>query len=102
MRFQLVLQFPAESLEEFGGLVAFEDDLAELLGPSCSVDGHDFGSGQMNIFVHTDEPMRAFDVIKNSGNARARLKHLIAAFRPMRGEKYTILWPPSAKEFRVI
>jgi hypothetical protein len=102
MRFQLVLQFPAETLKEFDELVAFEDVLAELLGRSCLVDGHDFGSGQMNIFVHTDEPAKAFDTIKKSANARPRLRKLRAAFRPMRGENYTILWPPSAQEFRVI
>ena len=34
------------------------------LGDVGIVDGHDFGSGEMNIFVHTDNPKSAFEKIK--------------------------------------
>jgi hypothetical protein len=57
MRYQLVLQFAADSLVDFDRLVALEDRLIEELGQLAMVDGHDFGLGQFNIFVLTDDPV---------------------------------------------
>lgn len=68
MRYQLVLQMPAAS-SDFDELVALEGQAESLLGDAGVVDGHDLGSGEMNIFVLTDDPLRAFD----------RLKPLVAA-----------------------
>jgi hypothetical protein len=54
MKFQVVLQWPASSVNDFNGMVEIEDLLVEKLGAQNEVDGHDFGAEETNIFVHTD------------------------------------------------
>ena len=51
MKYQLVLQFQAESVQEFDELAVLEDLLVENLPSHSVVDGHDIGSGELNIFV---------------------------------------------------
>lgn len=56
MKYQLVVQL-GDSCE---GSVR-EDMLTEELGDDLGyVDGHDWGSGTTNIFIHTDDPESAF------------------------------------------
>ena len=47
MKYQLVLQFQAQSVQDFNELVVLEDLLAENLPLHSEVDGHDFGSGEL-------------------------------------------------------
>ena len=56
MKYQLVLQFSADSLTDYDRLVSLEDKLIEELSGSANIDGHDFGSGEFNIFILSDEP----------------------------------------------
>jgi len=51
MEFQVVLQFSASSAADFDELVALEDQVSAALGECASVDGHDFGSGEFNVFL---------------------------------------------------
>ena len=51
MRHILVLQWPGSSEADFEELVKMEDELERSLSESAIVDGHDFGSGEMNIFI---------------------------------------------------
>jgi hypothetical protein len=53
MKYQLVLQFQAESVQEFDELVVLEELLVKKLPLDSEVDGHDFGSGEFNIFILT-------------------------------------------------
>jgi len=55
MKCQLVLQFTAASMEDFDRLV-LEDSLIQELEGLATVDGHDFGMGEFNIFILTDDP----------------------------------------------
>ena len=57
--YQLVLPFAPWDDSAFDALVDLQDRLEELLGAD-SVDGHDLGGGEANIFVVTPEPARAF------------------------------------------
>ena len=50
MRYQLVLQFEPNTMDDFDQLVILEGKLIEELGSVATVDGHDFGSGEFNIF----------------------------------------------------
>ncbi|MFZ0829107.1 MAG: ABC transporter [Verrucomicrobiia bacterium] len=93
MKYQLVLQFPANSIADYDEMIALEDDLTEALGTSAEVDGHDCGSGEMNIFVHTDEPKQTFDVIRPVVAKRDLFENLVVAHREITGEEYTIIWP---------
>ena len=96
MKYQLVLQMPAIA-SDFTVLAALEDEVEKLLGTAGTVDGHDLGSGEMNIFVLTDDPVGAFDRLKPLMAA-----DLSAAYREVAGDEFTVLFPPGRKAFRVL
>jgi hypothetical protein len=102
MKYQLVLQFEAVSIEEFDRLVALEDRLLGELSDLATVDGHDFGLGQFNIFVLTDVPAASFrkaqEIIASLGIPNV----MRSAYRELDGENYVILWPSSLTEFSVL
>ena len=55
MKYQLVLQLPTSAID-LDDVIALEDALSEALDASATVDGHDFGSGEGNIFIFTEDP----------------------------------------------
>ena len=102
VKYQLVLQFPASSTEDLDQLIEVEGELMKSLGEEHVVDGHDFGSGEMNLFIHTDDPNTAFEKARKYLYPQHQ-QHLIAAYRELKGDKYTVLWPERYdKKFRVI
>ncbi|MEO6532156.1 MAG: hypothetical protein ABIO06_01130 [Pseudolysinimonas sp.] len=101
MRYILVLQWPGSSESDYEALIEMEDQLERRLAAHSRVDGHDFGSGEMNIFVETDDPAGAFaDVVAALGRD-PRWADLRAAYREATGEDYEILWPQTLREFSV-
>jgi hypothetical protein len=44
VKYQLVLQWPASSLDDYDALIAAENKLIESLSKTHEVDGHDMGS----------------------------------------------------------
>src|SRR5258708_9218055 len=102
MKYQLVLEFGATSIDDFDRFVALEDSLTEALEHSAIVDGHDFGSGTFNIFVHTDEPEATFSRLQAFVSSQGDQYRMRAAYRDFEGDDYTILWPPDLNEFAVI
>ena len=75
MRYILVLQWPGDSEADFDALISMEEQVGATLGRYASVDGHDFGSGEMNIFIETDRPTEAFaDAANALGEGRRRSK----------------------------
>lgn len=102
MKYQLALQFPARSIADYDEMISLEDDLIEKLGSSAKVDGHDCGSGEMNIFIHTDEPDKVFEAIRPVVAKRKMIDNLVAAYREQTGEDYTVIWPIGfTKEFGI-
>jgi len=102
MKYQLVLQFPTDESSDFDALIELEGILILNIGSDHNVDGHDFGSGEMNIFVHTDDPQEAFSSSYGlvPSDLRATLR---AAYRRLDGEKYSWLFPEShSAEFKVV
>jgi len=93
MKYQLVLQLPAHSAGDFDRLVALEDQIAKKLGNSHDVDGHDVGSGTMNIFIITKQPVQAFEISKAIFRKKGLLDDLKAAYREENGEEYKVVWP---------
>ena len=91
--YQLVLQFRDDSLADFDAMVALEESLADELGKFALVDGHDIGAGEVNIFISTSDPVATFGKIRNMLLSSDRLAALTAAFRPISGDNYTVLWP---------
>jgi hypothetical protein len=101
MKFQLVLQFAVTENSELDELVALEEVLIQNLPPTCEVDGHDFGSGEFNIFVFTDWPREIFDAARQLIMKSAFQKQLRAAYREHGKDDYVILWPEHLEEFSV-
>ena len=101
MRYVLVLQWPGSSEADFDARISMEERLTEALGDHSGVDGHDFGAGEMNIFVETDDPAAAFsDAVATLGDD-LRWAEARAAFRDQTGDDYTILWPPGLEAFSI-
>jgi hypothetical protein len=101
MRYQLVLQFAAESVRDFDRLVSLGEKLIRELASMGEVDGHDFGQSELNIFVLTDEPMPAFEKARTYIEKQAFPYDWRAAYRELTSDNYVILWPPGLLEFDV-
>jgi hypothetical protein len=97
------MQFRGDSLEDFDEMIALEDQLIEAFGDSADVDGHDMGSGERNIFVFTADPERTFLEAKPVLERARTLRSVTVAYRPVKGERYTVIWPEgSTTEFKII
>jgi hypothetical protein len=101
VRYILVLQWPGDSGTDFDALISMEGRVDAALGRYASVDGHDFGSGEMNIFIDTDRPAEAFADAANALREDPRWGDLRAAYREAGGGPYEILWPRTLHKFSV-
>lgn len=102
MKYQLALQFPANSIADYDEMVALEGELIEQLGSTAEVDGHDCGSGEMNIFIHTHDPKNTFEMIRLVVAKRKLIENIVAAYREGTGDDYTVIWPIGfTKQFRI-
>ncbi|UZX04350.1 ABC transporter [Arthrobacter sp. CDRTa11] len=103
MQYTLVLQWSADSLADYDALIAMEDALEGALPAAHGfVDGHDFGSGEMNIFVFTDDPLEAFRDAATYLGADPRWAEVRAAYRPTEGDGYVVVWPDTLQDFSVL
>ena len=103
MDYQLVIQFPIReaTAEDFDRLIMIENELGIILGKQHNVDCHDLGSGEMNIFIHTNDPNKAFGLAKNVLSDK-ELNTISAAYRKTEDEKYSVIWPENFNgEFRI-
>jgi hypothetical protein len=101
MEYQLVLQFPASGLEDYDAIIEIEDLLIDALGDVDEVDGHDAGSGEMNIFILTNDPRRAFETVQGVLTGKGVMQRLKAAFRVIGEDDFTFLHPPELAEFKI-
>jgi len=101
LKYELVLQWPAASLKDYDAIIEIENVLIEHLSQEHELDGHDAGSGQMNIFVHSNNPKKAFNEVKAILGSRDFWVDARVAYRRITKSEYTVLWPPNATEFRV-
>jgi hypothetical protein len=102
MKYQLVLQFDSSTIEDFDELLKFELDLGIGLGNEHIVDGHDFVSNEINIFIHTDKPEKAFDISKQLLDS-TNINEIVAAYRDFDCEEYTVIYPENyGKEFCIV
>jgi hypothetical protein len=102
MMAQLVLQFVAEDLDSYDKLIRFENLLISSLGRSAKVDGHDLGSGEMNIFVITEDPISTFALVQQTEQSIWPSQDMKAAYRRLDGDDFICLWPPGLEDFDVI
>ena len=101
MDIQLVFQFSVNEATDFDQLLSLENVFQITLGENHLVDGHDFGSGEMNIFVHTNDAESAFEICESCipPTLKASLK---SAYRLLSGDQYHWICPEnSVGEFKV-
>ncbi|MEO8700942.1 MAG: hypothetical protein ABI867_12915 [Kofleriaceae bacterium] len=91
-KYQLVVQLAGDYFARRIDLVAFENRLIGCLPKSHDVDGYDTGSGTTNFFIETDFPVAAFKAIRTT-TTRATERRMRIAYRPIRGSRFTNLWP---------
>lgn len=99
MKYLLVLQAYGRNQKDFDELVELEDAILKELHGVVDWNGHDFKSGEGNIFFETDEPQRAFRAIKEF--LGTSISEMRIAYREKDSEVYSVLYPPDAKEFTI-
>lgn len=82
-------------------MIEIEDLLTDNLSENSDVDGHDAGSGEVNIFIHTNDPRFAFDEVKAILGTRDFWVDARVAYREIEGNEYTVLWPKDLADFNV-
>jgi hypothetical protein len=96
MRYQLVLQLPFNSKGDHDLLMELEETITDGLGNSGS---HDWGSGEMNIFIHTDEPTSAFERAHFLIQGKTGLEQLTAGYGDFDEDDYVPVYPKGLKCF---
>jgi hypothetical protein len=99
MKYQLVLQWPASSVKDYDTMVEIEDVLVSKLSGASEVDGHDAGSGEMNIFIHTNQPFESFSEIKSILGSYDFWVDARVAYRAIGQNEYIVLWPRELEKF---
>ena len=93
---------PASGFSDYDNMIRLEDAIIDNLGDLGSVDGHDVGSGETNIFLFSDEPVASFERIKPLAESLGLLATLVAAYRETDGENYVVIYPPGRTNFSVV
>jgi hypothetical protein len=101
MKYQLVLQFAADSTECFDRLIALEGRLIEELDVA-TVDGQTLARANSIFSFLTDDPATVFGKAHRIVTSQGVPNALRSAYREMDGEDYVILWPSSLTEFSVL
>ena len=103
MKYQLVVQLPCDSMDDYDAIVDLESQLIESLSENAVVDGHDAGGGTMNLFLFTNDPVAVFDLIKPTIQSTVPLEQVVAASRLVDQETYQVIHPADfAGDFRVL
>ena len=101
MKYQITIQISANSTNDFDEMIEFEDELIEILKDIAIIDGHDFGSGEANIFVLTNDQYETYNVIKEKYlNATVKNKYKISC-REIKNDNLVILFPDSLTDFHI-
>ncbi|MFT3699961.1 MAG: hypothetical protein QM831_42850 [Kofleriaceae bacterium] len=103
MNYQLVIQLPDDYFATHDELVAFEQRLIATLPKTCDVDGYDIGSGTCNFFIFTAYPVAAYKTFRSRIATRALERRLRIAYRDVKRETFTNLWPRrDPREFKIM
>jgi hypothetical protein len=102
MKYVLIFQLSGSSTNDFDELIELEESVRTCIGNLGTVDGHDIGSGERNIFIFTDRPEPSFPAIKSVFESKGVMTQLKVAYREVEGGDYTALHPPGLQHFAVI
>jgi hypothetical protein len=81
-------------------MIDLEGRLIDGLSGEHLVNGHDVGSGEMNVFVHTSDPDLACSEVRHLMNEDEQ-KQAIIAVRPFESDEYAVLWPHDQNTFSI-
>lgn len=101
MEFQLVLQWPASSLDDYDEIVEIEEMLLSKLGEEHEVDGHDAGSGEVNIFIRCKDPHATFEAVRSILQNEFHWSAVRVGYRNIEETKYRAVWPNGLTNFEV-
>ena len=101
MEYLLVLQLPSASPEDYDLLISLEEAIIDGIGDFGTVDGHDMGSGEMNIFLFTEDPTSAFERIKTIPAVTSHISNMKVGYREIGEDEYTPIYPQGLKQFVV-
>jgi hypothetical protein len=102
MEYVLIFQLPGSSKDDFDQLIELEESVRGCIGDLGTVDGHDIGSGERNIFIFTNQPKTAFLAVKSVFESKRVMANLRVAYREVEGRDYTGLYPRGLQDFAVI
>jgi hypothetical protein len=83
-------------------MIQIEKALINRLTKEHQVDGHDAGSGEMNIFIFTKNPKGAFSEVATILGSRDFWVDARVAYREVKKDEYTILWPEGLSHFEIM
>jgi hypothetical protein len=61
-----------------------------------------FGSGQMNVFVCTNDPLQTLGCVRKVPESLHPATCMKVGYRDVGDDAYVVLWPPNSPEFHVI
>jgi hypothetical protein len=101
-QYQLVFQFAADRCD-LDAYLELEQKVMHGLSshPEIVVDGHDFGIGEFNIFIHTNTPLETFETTGDLLGSLCPKLPFSAGYRQFGEDEYKPLWPRNATSFRV-
>ncbi|HKV61120.1 MAG TPA: hypothetical protein VJO16_04350 [Candidatus Acidoferrum sp.] len=102
MEYILVLQWPTSStVDDLDLLISLEEQIMQDIGDHGNVDGHDIGSGEMNIFIFTGNPKATFERIKNIRSIPNHMSNFKAGYREVGEDDFVPLYPEGLDQFSV-
>jgi len=100
MDYQLVWQWSSgSSTHDFDALRETENLLVRQLPHGNKVDGHDIGSGEMSIFIFTNDPLQYCEQVRAILESQPIWRGIGAAWREMSVEEYTVIGPKGHTAF---
>lgn len=102
MEYQLVIKLWRNSLADEAFLASLQEQLKQALGDSVQLEGHDVSAKEVNLFMLTADPRRAFRKAKDVLGSLGVENGVSAAFRLNGGAQFTSIWPlRSMRKFRL-
>lgn len=101
MKLQLVLQWPSASLVDLDDIVQTEGRLIDSLNDGSSVDGHDIGADEANIFIFTNDATATFREVRQILEDEPIWAGIRVGYREVTSNIFTVLWPNGLHHFQV-
>jgi hypothetical protein len=92
VKFRLVVHVRSAAGEDRSALALLDERLSSALALQHVVHGHDLGRGHLKIDVHTDDPVAAFEAVRNVIPDDV-LSHTSVFYSEIGDRREHVLWP---------